>query len=278
MRFSSLPFRMIKNERGDALIFAMMMVAICLISSLLMMSYSINIESGSKRPRIKSMMSSVEAKVRAALLTPGNYQGCVSSDVAASRGGACTLKTAAITGLSVKIPDIKCASGVPSCGISVTIETPFTMQTLASGQVVTRGQARINYEGVDFPMRYIEVDMDIPADILQSTGMNRCPTSKPKFNGFLPDGRMNCIALDPKLLANEFVFSVDPNGLGTTKGVLPSTDFSCQPDQYFDRVRWVDGGNSIDAHCASRTDPFAAFGFNPKLKTSGGDVIYTPVP
>jgi hypothetical protein len=265
----------LRNQRGDALVVAMVMIATCMVSSLMMMTYGEQIEAGSKRPRIKSMMSSVEAKVRAVLLTPSSYLNCTSSDTVSVRN-TCDLNVNAVTSLSRVIKDVKCPPTKPSCGILVKLVS-FQKSLDVSGQRVSRADVQITYEGIDYPLKAIDVVMDVPADILQSSGVYQCPTTKPQFNGFNADGTMNCQAMSPRLGANEFVVSVDKNGLTTTKGTLPAADLACGTNEYFDDVKWTDGGMNIYSHCAPRLDPFTTFGFTPKVAPAG-DVSYVPAP
>jgi hypothetical protein len=267
-------FKHLGNQRGDAFVVAMVIVGISVVSSLLMMTYSMQIISGSKSPRMKSMMTSMEAKVRAVLLTPATYTKCGCPTVA--KRSNFNLKVNEVTQLSRVIPGVQCPSSKPACGISVAMLKPFNPSLIVSGgQLVSRAEVRISYEGTDFPLKPIDVVVDVPADILQLSGIYQCPAAKPKFNGFLPDGSINCEALPSKLGPNQFMVSVDPAGLGTTPGTFPSADLSCSPDQFFDSVKWTDGGNSIYSHCAPRGNPFDVFGFAPKPFPSG-DVVFTP--
>jgi hypothetical protein len=268
-------FQHLQNQRGDALVIAMVMVGLCMVSSLVMMSYGRQMESGSKRPRIKSMMSSVEAKVRSVLLTPGSYLNCVSSDTAGGRN-SCDLNVNAVTSLTRVIKDAPCPPVKPSCGILVELLS-FQKSVMAGAQLVSRAQVKISYEGIDYPFKPIEVVVDVPADILQTSGVYKCPPTKPQFNGFNADGTMNCEAMSPRLSANQFVVSVDKNGLTTTAGTLPSADITCAATEYFDDIKWTGGGTNIYSHCTPRMDPFSTFGFTPKVAPAG-DVVYVPAP
>lgn len=268
--------KILNNQRGDAFVVAMVTVGVSLVSSLLMMNYSLQIESGSKRPKIKSMMSSIEGKVRSVLLSPTSYANCSSSETVSVRD-SCQLKTNLVTDLTLVIPEAKCPAKKPSCGILVQLKAPFQNNLVISGQTYTRAQVNIAYEGTDLALKSLDVVVDVPADILQSSGVYKCPPAKPKFKGFNPNGSMNCEALSAQLGVNKYVIGVDPNGLATTAGSLPTSDLSCSSGQFFQSVQWVNGGSSISTTCANRRDPFALFGFTPKNGT-GGDVTYTPVP
>src|SRR5262249_42466815 len=130
--------------------------------------------------------------VRAALLDPSSYSGCVSQFGGAGRS-LCRLIDPSVLSLSRVIPGVPCPKTKPNCGVLVTKDSFDAALTLASGQGVSRAGIRIHYEGTDFPLNDLVVTEDIPADILQSNGIYRCPQTAPRFKGFNPTtGEIDC--------------------------------------------------------------------------------------
>lgn len=278
-------YKTINNQRGDILVIAMALAVMSLISCLVILNYTRQVETGSKRPRIKSMMTSLEAKVRAALLSPTSYMGCQtgeSTNTAAGRG-TCSLNVSKITALTQILPDAPCKAGQQFCGIRVSSTsispTGLDLITLPppSTETVSRATIKIHYEGEDFSLADIDVVMDIPADILQSTGIYSCPEPKPIFKGFDTQGRMICDPLPARFGPNQFVNSIDPNTMTTTPFSLPPP-VNCGNSNVISNLQWGNGGTNLSTGCSPRVNPFTLFGFTPKPTTSGGDVVYTVNP
>lgn len=254
---------------------AILVTAVSLISSLMMMNYSRQVQAGSKRPRVKSMMTSIESKVRQALLSPSSYSGCATGFGGGGRT-TCTLNEGQITSLRAILPDAPCPNGPNTCGIAVIRES-FNPSLNTPNGIVTRAVFRIRYEGTDFPLKDILVTEDVPADILQTGGRYRCPDTAPKFNGFLANGQIDCTALPPRAGVNEFVNTIDMNNLNTTKFPLPSLAQCPGNDinQFVNYVNWGNGGTLFSITCTSRLDPFSTLGFTPST-VAPGDLVYTP--
>jgi len=255
--------QILNNQRGDILIIALMLVGISLISSLTLLRYSQVMQASSRNPRVKSMMMALEAKVRSELLKPVNYNCPTGRD-------SCDLSTtiAQITALSRPIPGAVCEPGAPPpCGLAVTVES-FVKSPL------TRATVKVRYTGTDLAIQDTDIVMDIPADILQPTGVYQCPSTSPKFNGFKPDGTMDCVALPPRATANQFVEKITLDNVVTEPINLPDPT-NCSTDQFLSQVKWLNGGKDFVFTCTPRTDPFTVFGFNPQ-PAPGGDLTYVP--
>jgi len=262
-------FYLLKNQRGDVLMIALMLVAISLISSLTLLRYAQTMQAGSRNPRVKSMMMALEAKVRSELLKPVNYNCPAGRD-------SCNLSDtiAQITALSRSIPGAHCPQGTPTCGLDVSVLSFNKAEDIGGGVIATRARVRIRYTGDDLALEDTNVVMDVPADILQPTGVYQCPSTKPKFNGFKADGTIDCIPLPPRAQSNQFVETITLDNVATNTFTLPGpTD--CSSDQILSQVKWKDGGKTFSFTCSPRTDPFTVFGFTPQ-QAPGGDVTYVP--
>ena len=271
--------RIIHNQRGDAIVLALIVTAMSLISSFVIMNYTRQVQASSKNPRVKSMMTSLEAKVRAELLRPSSYTGCN----AATGKATCQLIQSRITSFSRPIPGAKCAALTPNCGILVSVVN-FSVTPAAGGPSLARAQVQIAYQGQELALRPIDIVMDIPADILQTVdnrGIYKCPESAPKFNGFLPDGRMDCVAFVDRAPPGSFAGSINPATLAVTQVSLPSSA-NCPANspsahaQFIDGVNWGSGGTAFSVHCAYRLDPFLTFGFTPQVGVGGGRLVVVP--
>ncbi|MGZ5278805.1 MAG: type IV pilus modification PilV family protein [Pseudobdellovibrionaceae bacterium] len=261
-------FRILKSQRGDILVIAMVLFAISVISSLTMLNYSRQMQTGSKRPRIKSMMTALEAKVRSELLKPTTYTNCTG----ATGRTSCNFDPLKITSLSRVMGDVPCPLEKPLCGIEVAVQS-FDKALVIGADTFTRAVVRVRYEGTDMAMDDIDIVMDVPADILQSTGIYQCPASAPKFDGLGADGRINCSALPPRVAGNLFVNEINVNNLTIDADPLPSP-VDCGTTHYVNHVGWGAGGQVLNHTCTPRADPFTVFGFTPTVGPSPR-IVYT---
>jgi len=272
----------IRNQRGDAMIVAIIVAGMSLLSSLMMMNYANQVHKVSRNPRIKSMMTALEAKVRMELLRPTSYN-CTGSG-----RSNCALINSKITSLGRNVAGAQCWSVISggrtpilsptNCGFRVTVES------FAVSAGLSRATVRIRYEGNEMPMRDTNVIMDIPADIMQSVsnGIYQCPESAPKFLGFHPDGRLNCVSVTgSRALPGQFINAIASNDLTTSKYDLPSR-VDCGAGNIVSYVDWGSGGTQFNHHCQGRPDPFSKFGFTPQEATPSnnrdGRVSYTKNP
>jgi len=263
--------KQIHNQRGDALIIALIVATVSLMSSLAIMNYASQVQKVSKNPRLKSMMTALEAKVRSELLRPTSYN-CT----AGAGRSSCQLIENKITSLSRNLPEAQCPQGVTNCGIRVSIRN-FEVKLSEAAETVSRATVLIRYEGTDLNMRDLDFVVDVPADILQNVtnGIYQCPQGAPKFNGFYPDGRLNCSALSPIAPGGSFVSAINPNTFETTALPLPEK-VDCAPSGGFvGTVDWGRGGTEFSHACAPRSNPFVTFGFAPQTGSLPGSVRYT---
>lgn len=262
--------KQIRNERGDALALAMLMLTISIIASLVMIEITRQVEVNSKRPRAKSMMAATEAKVREALLSPISYSGC-----GAAGRAACNPISSTFTSLSRPIKGTSCPATKPSCGIDVSIQswTPSLVLPGPPAVTVSRAIVRIRYEGTEFSLKDINVQMDIPTDVLQQANIFMCPnTLAPKFIGFNADGTLNCAPLPPDAGIGQYIKDVNLANLTTTPVSLPTIVPASQcaaSGKVVGHVDWGDGGNAFNFTCVNRSEPYTEFGFVP-----GADATY----
>lgn len=271
------PIYTLKNQRGDVLIAALIVMIISAASSTMMLYNAFAMKEVSKKPRIRSQMLSVESKVRAALISPLSYTGCTSGEAVGSKS-TCALNTALIESFERAIPGAQCPAALPNCGINISA-SPLQ---LLSGGSIARATVNIVYEGEDVKIKPISVVMDIPGDILQQRNIYRCPAARPVFLGLLPDGRVNCRALPPLAGPGEFANVIDLTEMKIEKTPLP-TAFECPAGQIIGNFKWMDGGNKVPDPsdvCINRPNAFSVFKFTPQEDPSGkkGDVVYTPNP
>jgi len=264
-----MALRFLKNQRGDILMVAMVLCAISIISSLTILSYSRQMHSSSKRPRMKSMMTALEAKVRSELLKPTTYANCTG----ATGRTSCDFLDTKITSLSRIMGDVPCPATKPACGIEVSVQS---FDKALGPDSLTRAVVRVRYEGTDMALDDIDIVMDIPADILQSTGIYQCPPGMPKFDGISADGRVLCSALPNRVAGNFFINQIDMNTLAIDAKPLPAV-VDCGVSQYLNHVEWAGGGVAINHTCTPRGDPFAVFGFTPQ-EGPAPRLVYTPNP
>jgi hypothetical protein len=266
--------QILRNERGDVLVIALALVAISFLSTLTLLSYAHKAQNYARAPRVKSVMASIESKVRTELLTPGNYPNCTTGRVGCDSGFVTVIGK--IQSLTRTIAGAVCPASKPACGILVTVKS-FPPIAVVAGQTVSRAQVNIHYEGSEMALHDIDVTMDVPADIMQSSGVYKCPTSNPKFNGFLPNGAMDCQPLPARLGMNDFVDTIDLEKVVTVKSPLPNTYVKCPTDQFVNYVDWGTGGTVFTSTCAQRADPFTVYGFTPGPAPTG-NMVYTPNP
>ncbi len=281
-RFVKPILRPLRNQRGDILIVALSMIVLSLLSSLVIINYTRQVETNSRVPRIKSMMTSLEGKVRSALLSPTSYTGCSSDDVRGGRS-TCSLDVAKIQAMSLNFSDTYCPSNRSTCGIGVTVlGGALVATTNVAGETVSRVSAKIKYELSDLNLADIDIVMDVPADILQQTGIYACPAARPKFDGFTADGKPICNALPTRIAEpGRFVSSIDTNNISFSTSsnttLLPSSAACASNGQFINTIQWGDGGTNFSFTCANRLDPFTTFGFTPNLPPDG-DLVYVTNP
>jgi len=255
-----IAFQILQSQRGDILLVAIMLVAVSLLSSLTMLRYAQQMQAASKNPRVKSMMMAMEAKVRTELLKPVNYD-CPSGRDSCKLG----LTIEKVNSLSRALPGARCPNKTGSCGIEISVQS-------FEKSPITRAVVKVRYQGTELAMNDIKVVQDIPADILQPAGVYQCPDATPKFNGFRPDGTMDCLPLPSRALGNQFVDTISLTDMNAKSYHLPD-EARCQPHERVDFVNWKNGGRDFTFTCAERPSPFTVFGFDP-LPPPNGDVIY----
>lgn len=270
------------SNRGIAFVNAIVLMGVMMLTSATIFFLAQIIDRQSNAPRIKSQMSAIEAKVRAALMQPTTFQNC-SSDVAVGGRVTCNLRTDVLTGISLPMPGIPCANGVSatSCGIMINaadIVQNKSFPNPVTGALTTRVSLKIKYTGTNISLKDISVDVDIPDDILQAAQFT-CPSDRPIFKKFSSTGAPDCSAFDTDCAPGSYLTNINqktmmfrnPDGSRACQ-TLPVA-FTCTDDQHFiDEMSWSGGVALAAKDCnGSRVNPYTFFSFDPNLF-----VVYSP--
>lgn len=264
-----------------AFVNAMILMGVMMLTSASIFFLAKIIDRQSGVPRIKSQMSAIEGKVRAALMQPTSYQNCKSDQASAGRV-TCSLRQDVLTTLSLPMLGIPCPTGTSAsdCGILIRasdiVENKNFMNPV-SGELTTRISVKIKYTGTNFSLKDILADVDIPADILQAAQYT-CPSSAPIFKGFSSTGVPNCSPFDIDCTPGSYLTNIDkktlqfkkPDGSRACQD-LPSP-YTCADNLHFiDQFKW-DGGAAFTFKCnADRVNPYTFFSFDPNAY-----VVYAP--
>ncbi len=250
------------SQSGQSMITAMLLgFGMAGVSGLVLWE-SQQAEKNLRIPRIRSAMSGVEAKVRMAATKPQTYN--CTTDSTTTVGANCTL-TIVNTDFQENFTGAKC-SGSGACGIAVEAFTfvPATATTPA------KVQTKISYQGQELSIKPIDVDIEVPLDLMQKSSVN-CITltagAQPIFMGYRPDGSVICQALPGGCGAGEFVAAIDPTTLKLTCGKFPNSG-SCGANEFMTRFDPM----SATPTCTTRADAFTKFGGNTTFSSTRGQV------
>ncbi len=248
------------NQKGAAFLYAIMVSGMMIVVAGVVMLFSLNVSRQSMVPRIKSQMSAVESKVRATLMSPLSFSSCVSdfTDTANKGRVRCQLNTGVVTGLSLPSSNID----VPAS--SITMDNNFTDPR--TGLKITRVSVKVVYTKNDFPIKSLDVDVDIPPDILQ-VAKYTCPDSAPIFTGYAADGSPKCNGFDARCAPGKYLKKVDKDTLAYTCIDLPSSVQCADQTQMISNINW-NGGSTISHSCAPRANPFTIYGFDPEAAST----------
>lgn len=239
----------LRSQRGNTLILALISTALVVGVGLLAAQLSATADTQLRKARVRSLMTYIESRVRLAALQPASYTGCNSTT-----GSSQCLQNSSHpiwTNISsFRINGAKCPTGVKFCGIQLRgVNFNSNSRTLT---------ARIEYDGIDFSMRPINISIDVPTEILQSDTFS-CPDSAPILQGFSPDGRPNCLSLpscNPG--AGEYISSINPSNLSPRCSKVCETQ-SCGIGKFISKYTW-NGGSSCSISCTDTLDPYAVWG------------------
>lgn len=220
-------------------------------------------EKNLRIPRIRSAMSGVEAKIRMAATKPQTYN--CTTEASTTAGAVCTL-TILNTDFQENFNGAKCSNS-GSCGISVTAFNFVPATATQSGRI----QTKISYDGQELSIKPIDVDIEVPLDLLQKNVVNCISLTsgtQPIFGGFRPDGSVICLALPGGCGVGEFISAIDPTTLKLTCGKFPNSG-SCSTNEYMTQFDPMSSAPT----CTSRADAFTKFGGNLNFTSTRGQVI-----
>ncbi len=251
MTFRSL-VRPFTSERGQVLLSSIVFSAGVILASGFLLQQSYQSERTLRIPRIKSIMSSIEAKVRLASLQPQTFT-CPLTATATFNSSLCTLSTT-FAELTEAVPG--CQNAGPTCG--VVVQNPVLAGTTLTATVI--------YQGTELAIAPIQLSISVPPDVLQASDYN-CASidpTKPLFAGFNPDGSLICKPLPSDCPAGQYASGVSSTNLSLSCAALPTPANSCSLHQYMTSVNWA-GGPTFTVTCAPRLNPFTFFTFTPTL-------------
>lgn len=241
---------LLRNQRGDAFIFALIMVAAAGIIFLGTQVVQDSVQSRLNLFRIRSQMTLMEQRIRQALLQPQAYEGCQAS-AQGSRG--CALNMAFLHNFA-RFPAI----GLP-CSVTKSSSCGFTVKNWDLNLSRAEVKVALEFSGGE-QIRSSLITVQVPEEILQSQIFN-CPTldpTKPVFMGIEPKtGRILCRALT-QCGVGEYMTGVTADQAATICRSIPRSIVSCGQDKLISKFAWK--GTSFDSSCADRLDPFSYFG------------------
>ncbi|MEY4615940.1 MAG: hypothetical protein RJB66_900 [Pseudomonadota bacterium] len=240
----------LKSQAGDALVTAL--IAVALVAGLAVMASSISkvINDRKTIARAKSIMTSVQQKMVDLASEPSSYNNCDTVSGVAS----CTLNVAAFSAYTDKptvVPGSQCESGQIDCGIVVD---QLSLDKVDASKPLFK--ARIRYTGVNFSLHPIEISQVIPKEVLQAIDYDcfKSDPGKPLYTGiFTADGRPRCRGI-PTCGDGKFIDAVNPSTLEPHCQDLPNP-VTCEITHFVSSFTWT-GGINATFDCAARVDPY----------------------
>ena len=260
----------LKNTNGSAVISALMSVLAVTGLAYLVMELSGIASQRILVMRTKSIMAIVEHSVRMLAMQPQNYTGCTAT-------GASSCVFAATTAFSgfdvavvedgiygVRVPGAICDVGEPYCGVVIEAIPPTVLDPTDPGGFglvpkITGGtteyffRARIRYTGSNFRLRPLDINLEVPVEILQTDNFN-CPMSRPIFGGF-QNGSPICRTLSPACPAGQYIQIVNNRTLATTCATIPTSARCTNNSSFITRFTW-DGAANMTVQCSARRNPY----------------------
>ena len=256
-----------RNSRGNALLNAIVIAGIVAAISGVIMTQTKTTDESSRAPRIRAAMSVMQAKVQALANQYTSYTCGVPNKTTGIT--TCDFKSGLLNGLQQIITGAKCAGG-GQCGVIVTAIPPGGKYF---DPVSVTFSAQISYQGTEVAIAPIQLQYKIPTEVLAQQQGYLCPDLNPIFQGYRPDGSMNCqpLPVNCNLPAGAtlnkqgtFIVSVVDGTLVPNCNNLGAL-ISCPANQYLSNYSW--SGTAFGSACAPRTDPFAAENFTPGSPT-----------
>ncbi|MES2963997.1 MAG: hypothetical protein V4760_08905, partial [Bdellovibrionota bacterium] len=224
---------MFNNQRGTILVNVLITAAVVGIAIAFMLDKISKSNDFAILPKVRSTMAQTEIQARALAYSPRGYTNCDSNVGPAS----CIPNSSEYSKLSTKDVGVQLLGYDPS---------------------VLKMQIEIAYRGSTISIQPRIVDLQIPAEVLQSASF-QCPTSQPIFVGFDAQGRRQCRGLPATVCpTGQYVSSINIATLEPT-----CTDagrfFTCLSiNEYVSTLTWT-GAGIVTFSCAPRPSPFAYF-------------------
>lgn len=247
-----------RNQRGDALIMALMFVGLTAMIAAAIPSLMEMKQRQARLIRVRTLMSTLETRIKSLVLQSTSYTGCDSSVGYSS----CQLIPNLFDPYLVTVVSgARCA--VSPCGIQLSF-TGVGGSTSLDVDVATGNPvflAKLTYMGTDISLQPTEIKVQIPTDILQSQAFDcaAIDATRPLFAGFDSLGKLVCKPLPSDCPVGTYVKGIDPQTLALVCEPLSgSGSVSCSATDLMSDLSWS-GGTTFTRSCQTRLDPFVVF-------------------
>lgn len=235
------------KSSGDAFILTLIALAIVSVFSIVVINITKNIQDRRKSARAKSIMTSVQQKIIDLALEPTSYKECNSVDLK-----NCQINEgifSPFTSNPIPVSGSKCASEQYPCG--VTVEPPKLEYSPSKAIFKTI----IRYTGVDFSLKEIQIEQEIPKEILQTNDYDcaQNDSKNPLFKGLNADGKPICGGINDCPQGTYF-HSIDRYTLQPICKSLPGV-VSCNSGDFISSFSWQ-GESNVGSGCSSRIYPY----------------------
>jgi hypothetical protein len=196
-----------RNEKGFAtLTLGVILAVVGFIGVSISLNHYVQSVKSLKRLRIKQALSIREFIIRKTAVQPSSYLNCQSNV-----GFSSCQPDPNVWGKLNEYPlaFAQCSSEISLCGVELL------NPVLSNTGVFT---ATLRYTGNDFNFRPIEIRVNVPSEVLQSS---KVQCNNGLFNGFDSNGRIRCSPL-PSCGYKEVATSVDLNSLSLSCERWPS--------------------------------------------------------
>ncbi|MEY4617009.1 MAG: hypothetical protein RJB66_1969 [Pseudomonadota bacterium] len=236
------------NSRGDALIVAMIAVAVIALLIMVIPQMVQTTTDQNVRARTKAIMAAVEQKLREVAHHPLTYT-CTKN-----AGFGCTLNSQVVNtfqGPIIQTPGA--CDNRPNCGIVVS-NMKFEA---ANGGVFS---ADIKLMNATFTLENIKVSEQVNADSMnQNPDCTAVSTYSPILMGLdAQTGVPICRGVNPTCAPNQYIESIDPVTMSPTCADLPVGNINCGSDQQMLTTFYWQGGTKYTYSCSPRVNPYIA--------------------
>lgn len=254
--------RLIFSEKGSALINAILVSTVVVVTSGALFQQSLETQRVNKYPRIKSTELMAETTVKTWALQPSSYEDCGTGS------SKCNIKENLIENKRFVVKNAQCPPSQNPCG--------FLVEDVSFDNASSLFRFFLRYEGTEISLKRKEILMKIPPESLHTDNFT-CPSATPIFAGLNDDGTPNCRALPSQALcpSGEYATSSDLGQLSVTCRAITLNNPNCAGDQLVSSIQWNNG--VFDVSCESRTTAFtfaqSLSSFSPSVSSTGAPLV-----